>query len=289
MGVQQVLQRLVHALKPDGPSQVRGEQRPGVHPQEVVEVAGLRGQVRVDRLECLLHASLPASKGFQAPLPLGEFGDHPFHPHPAAGDHLGADRLQCQRQPSAQPHQLGHVPFGAPVLAEPATNQLAGRTGTERADGHRPGALQHQGVQAGTSRGHDQSRRRRQGARLGRVFDAVQEDQQPPARGHRPVEVGALAHRGGDGVLAHAQGADEPAQHLAEIHSTAVAHRTEVSVQLPVREMLALVACPPGDQFRLPDAAQSRARDDHRSVAAGLQRLVERRDLRFPVDEHGSG
>ena len=149
---------------------------------------------------------------------------------------------QRQRQPCAQPDELGHgfrVRLHSPG-AKPPGQQLAGLLLGEQAEGQQPGSLdggQPRELAAAGDHHQAASRARQQRPHLRRVACVVEHNQYPLARQHAAVQRRLSIGISRDGLRRHPQGGQEPPHDPRR--GNRVAGRAEpakVSVQLPVRK-----------------------------------------------------
>ena len=151
---------------------------------------------------------------------------------------------QRQRQPCAQPDELGHgLRLGLdPPGAKPPGQQLAGLLLGEQAKGKQPGPLDggQPGELAAAGDQHQAAgRARQQRPHLRRIARVVEHHQHPPARQHAAVQPSLGINVGRDGLRRHPQRIQEPPHHPRR--GNRVAGRTEpaqVGIQLPIRKQV---------------------------------------------------
>jgi hypothetical protein len=127
---------------------------------------------------------------------------------------------QRQRQPCAQPDELGHcLRLGLdPPGAQPPRQQLAGLLLGEQAEGQQPGApgCGQPGELAAAGDHHQAaSRARQKRPHLRRVARVVEHHQQPLARQHAAVQPCLGISIGRDGLRRYPQRIQEPPHHLS--------------------------------------------------------------------------
>jgi hypothetical protein len=183
---------------------------------------------------------------------------------------VGRGDPQRQRQMRAGPGQIGRgLGFGLDALgAEDLAEQRPGLLGMQWAQdqpaspvgGDQPGQAVAAGDRDQAAGAAGQQRADLVGA--GRV---VEQQQQPAAGRHRPVQAGRLLQVGRD--LVHAQPVQQLAQRLDRPHLGGRRIATQVEVQLPVGELVGDLVGPVDGQGGLADPGHP---GDHRHRQRGL-------------------